>query len=150
MRYVKLAVAAMAFATAVFAADPFVGTWKLNPSKSKFKTGAAPKEQTLTITESGGDLDITVKGTAADGRSITTHFTIPANGGNGKIIESPYEAVSGKRISNSERETMYSKGGHVVYTTHAKISNGKTLTVHSKGTNPAGQMVDGDVTYDKQ
>jgi hypothetical protein len=141
----------LAVAMALVAADPFVGTWKVNPAKSKFKTGAAPKEQTVTISESGGDLDIAVKGTAADGTSISTHYTIPASGGTGKVIESPYEAVSGKRMSANERETSYSKSGKVVYTTQAKLAkDGKTLTVQSKGTNPAGQMVDGTVTYDKQ
>ena len=151
MRYTRIGLAILAFTTTLVAADPFVGTWKLNTSKTKFKTGSAPKDQTVTIMESGGDLDIAVKGTAADGKMISTHYTIPANGGDGKVIESPYEAVSGKRIGANERETMYSKGGKVVYTTHAKLSGGgKTLTVHSKGTNPTGQVVDGDVTYEKQ
>ena len=151
MRYVRLVFMLLAVAMALVAADPFVGTWKVNPAKSKFKTGAAPKEQTVTISESGGDLDIAVKGTAADGTSISTHYTIPASGGTGKVIESPYEAVSGKRMSANERETSYSKSGKVVYTTHAKLAkDGKTLTVQSKGTNPAGQMVDGTLTYDKQ
>jgi hypothetical protein len=141
----------LAIAVALVAADPFVGTWKVNPAKSKFKTGAAPKEQTATISESGGDLDIAVKGTAADGSPISIHYTIPTAGGNGKVIESSYEAISGKRENAHERETSYSKGGKVIYTTNAKLAkDGKTLTVHSKGTNPAGQMVDGTVTYDKQ
>ena len=123
MRYAKLVFVLLTVAGALVAADPFVGTWKVNPSKSKFKTGAAPKEQTVTISESGGDLDIAVKGTAADGTPISTHYTIPASGGSGKVV----------------------------YTTHATLSkDGKTLTVYSKGKNPAGQTVDGTVTYDKQ
>jgi len=151
MRYAKLVFVLMTVAGALVAADPFVGTWRVNPSKSKFKTGAAPKEQTVTISESGGDLDIAVKGTAADGTPISTHYTIPASGGSGKVIESPYDAVSGKRMNANERETSYSKGGKVVYTTHAKLAkDGKTLIVHSMGKNPAGQTVDGTVTYDKQ
>ena len=151
MRYVRLVFMLLAAAAALVAADPFVGTWKGKPAKSKFKAGSAPKEQTVTISESSGDLDIAVKGTAADGTPISVHYTIPAAGGTGKVIESPYEAVSGKRMNANERETSYSKGGKVVYTTTAKLSkDGKMLTVHSKGTNPAGQMVDGTVTYDKQ
>jgi len=151
MRYVKLVFLFLAVAVALVAADPFVGTWKVSPAKSKFKTGTAPKEQTVTISESGGDLDIAVKGTAADGTPMSTHYTVPSAGGGGKVVESPYEAVSGKRMNANERETSYSKGGKVVYTTHAKLAkDGKTLTVHSTGTNPAGQTVDGTVTYDKQ
>ena len=151
MRYVRLALVLLAVAGALVAADPFVGTWKVNPAKSKYTSGAGPKEQTVTISEAGGDLDITVKGTAMDGKPISSHFTIPASGGPGKLIESPYEAVSGKRMGADERETSYTKGGKVVYTTHAKLSkDGRTLTVHSKGASPTGQMVDGTVTYEKQ
>ena len=151
MRYVRLVFMLLAVAVALVAADPFVGTWKVNPAKSKFKTGAALKDQTVTISESGSDLDIAIKGTAADGTPVSTHYTVPSGGGNGKVIESSYEAISGTRASANERETSYSKGGKVVYTTHAKLAkDGKTLTVHAKGTNPAGQMVDGTVIYDKQ
>src|SRR5438067_12065649 len=61
MRYTRIGLAILAFTTTLVAADPFVGTWKLNTSKTKFKTGSAPKDQTVTIMESGGDLDIAVK-----------------------------------------------------------------------------------------
>jgi hypothetical protein len=150
MRFAKLVFMFLAVAVALIAADPFVGTWIVNPAKSKFKTGAAPKEQTVTISESGGDLDIAVKGTSADGTPISIHYTIPSGGGSGKVIESSYDAIAGKRENANERETTYSKGGKVIYTTHAKLAkDGKTLTVHAKGTNPAGQMVDGTYTYDR-
>jgi hypothetical protein len=151
MRYARLVFMFLAVAVALLAADPFVGTWIMNPAKSKFKTGAPPKEQTVTVAESGGDLDIAVKGTAADGTPISIHYTIPSGGGSGKVIEaSSYDAISGKRENANERETTYSKDGKALYTTHAKLAkNGKVLTVHSKGTNPAGQMVDGSITYDR-
>ena len=39
----------------------------------------------------------------------------------------------------------------MLYTTHSKVSNdGKTLTISAKGTNAAGQAVDGVTVYDKQ
>jgi hypothetical protein len=56
MRYAKLAFALLGLAALLIAAEPFAGTWKLNLEKSKYKTGTAPKEQTLTITEAGSDL----------------------------------------------------------------------------------------------
>jgi len=49
MRYAKLVLVLLAVAVTLLAADPFVGTWKMNSTKSKFKTGAAPKEQTVII-----------------------------------------------------------------------------------------------------
>jgi hypothetical protein len=154
MRYTKLAKLAFAllgFDAILFAADPFVGTWKMNSAKTKYETGTAPKEQTVTIAETGGDLDVTVSGTAADGSAIMSHYTVPAQGGEGKIIQSPYGAVSGKRMGSHEREVTYSKGGKEVLTTRSKVSaNGKTITVTVKGTDAQDKPVAAVVVYDKQ
>jgi hypothetical protein len=152
MRIAKSVCALVAFATALVAASPYVGTWKLDPAKSKYKTGAGPKEQTVTISESGGDLNIVVKGVASDGTPISSHYAVPAAGGAGKVVESKvYDGISNKRISDSERETSYSKGGKVVYTVHSMVSpDGKTLTTHVKGTNSSGQMVEGTNVQTKQ
>ena len=150
MRYAKLAFALLGLAALLIAAEPFAGTWKLNSAKTKYKTGAPPKEQTATIAEAGSDLDVTISGTAADSSAIMSHYTVPAQGGEGKIIQSPWDAVSGKRMGPNEREVQYSKGGKVVLTTHSKISaDGKTLTVNVKGTDMQGKPVDGAVVYDK-
>jgi hypothetical protein len=151
MRYSKFILVLLAFASASMAADPFVGTWKLNSAKTKYKTGMPPKEQIVTFSEEGSDLHTMVKGTSSDGQAISMHFTVPTAGGTGKIIESPYQAVSAKMPNPNERDTSFSKGGKVVYTTKAKRSaNGKTMTVAVKGTNPFGQTADGTNFYDKQ
>ena len=147
-----LAVIAVLVVTAVVSAeDNNVGTWKLNTAKSKYKTGAPPKEQTLTFSEEGTTLHVVVKGTSSDGKPISTHYTIPEAGGTGKIIESTFEGVSTKNISPTQRETSYTKGGKVVYTAKSKLAaDGKSLTVAVQGTNPLGQNVDGTNIYDKQ
>ena len=151
MRYSKLILVLLAFAAASMAADPFVGTWKLNSAKTKYKTGMPPKEQTVTFSEEGSDLHVMVKGTSSDGQAISMHYTVPTAGGTGKIIESPYEAVSAKMVNPNERDTSFSKGGKVVYTANGKRSpTAKTMTVAVKGTNPSGQTVEGTNVYDKQ
>jgi hypothetical protein len=151
MRYAKLAFALLGFAAVLIAAEPFAGTWKLNLEKSKYKTGTPPKEQTLTIVEAGSDLDVTLSGTAADGSAISSHYAVPAQGGEGKIIESRYEAVSGKRMGPNERAITYSKGGKAVLTAHSRVSaDGKTITVNVKGTDAQGKPEDAVVVYDKQ
>ena len=98
MRFPKLVFALLGLAATLVAAEPFAGTWKLNHDKSKYKTGAPAKEQTVTITEADGNLDVTIKGTSEEGTPISSHYTVPAAGGDGKVIESPYDAVSGKRM----------------------------------------------------
>lgn len=152
MRYITPIVVLLGFAATLCAADPFVGTWKMNPTKTKYKVGTAPKEQTVTITETGGDLNVKVAGTATDGSKISVAYTIPAAGGMGSIVEpSSYDGISGKRIGPNEREMSYMKGGKTVYTAHSKVStDGNSLSVASKGVNPLGQTVDGNVVYDKE
>jgi hypothetical protein len=142
----------LVFASTLCAADPFVGTWKMNPAKTKYKVGTAPKEQTVTITETGSNLNVKVAGTAADGSKISIGYTVPTAGGPGKMMaSSAYDGISGKRIGANEREMTYMKGGKSVYTVHSKVSaDGNSLSVASKGLNPMGQTVDADVVYDKQ
>ena len=153
MRYTKLMLGLLGLAATSFAADPYVGTWKMNSAKTKYTVGTAPKEQTATITETGSDLSLKIAGTAADGTKISINYIIPSAGGAGKIIESStsYDGVSAKRIAPNEREVSYMKGGKAVYTTHSKIaSDGNSLLVHTKGLNPVGQTVEADVVYEKQ
>ena len=152
MRYTRLMLVLLVFASTLCAADSFVGTWKMNPAKTKYKMGTAPKEQTVTITETGSDLNVKVAGTATDGSKISIAYTVPSAGGTGKILEpSAYDGISGKRIGANEREISYMKGGKSVYTAHSKVSaDGSSLSVASKGVNPMGQTVEADVVYDKQ
>lgn len=145
MRLAKLALAVFGFATVLLAADPFVGTWKLDPARSKCKTGTLNKDMTVVIAESGGDLDSDATGTTADGNSYSNHFVAPLKGGAGKIVTSPspYDAVSARKSGASRRVTTFSKGGKVVYTVTTTVSaDGKTLTAAAKGTNAVGKAVD--------
>jgi hypothetical protein len=152
MKHTKVTLALLAFTTTLLAADPFVGTWKMNPAKVKAKEGKAPKDQTVVIAESGKELALKVSGTAADGSPIMMSFTIPAAGGEGKVIQgSGYDGVAGKRYGANERETLYKKGGKTVYTVHSKISDdGMSLASTSKGINPIGQKVEIELVYEKQ
>jgi hypothetical protein len=150
MKFGKLLVM-LAVACTLWAADPFAGTWKLNVEKSKYKKGAPNKESTIVIAESGSDLDVNTTATSADGDAISVHYTVPAKGGDGKIIAGSWEAVSAKRPSDNERITSFSKGGKVVYTVRSRISGGgKTMTTTVSGTNAAGKEVVGTNVYEKQ
>ena len=140
-----------AMAVPLCAADPYVGTWKMNVPLSKYEGGTRPREQTVIITKIGTDLDHKVAGTAADGRKISAWFTIPSVEGTGKVIESAtYDGVSVKWNSPSQREVIYRKGGKIVNTVWSRISSdGKSMSAHSKGVNAVGERVEGDSTYDK-
>src|ERR1700724_4245251 len=73
------AILAIATGTAL-AADPVVGTWKLNLAKSTFSPGPAPKSQTRTYAESPQGITLTIKTTAADGKESTATLTFKDDG----------------------------------------------------------------------
>jgi len=152
MHWTKLFLALLGLAATLCAADPFVGTWKMNMAKTKYTSGVPPKEQTVTISEMGGNVIGKVTGTAADGRRILLSYTLPSAGGTGKILQSSsYDAISGKRIALNERETTYIKEGKPLYTAHSTVSaNGKSMTVIGKGLALSGQSVETTTFYDKQ
>jgi hypothetical protein len=151
MRYTKLVLAFLGFAAVLAAADNFTGTWKMNPAKSKYESGMAPKEQTVTIMEEGDNLDIMVTGTSADSASFSRHYAVPTAGGAGQALQTGnYDGVSAKRMGPNSRETTYTKGGKAEMTIRSTISpDGKTMTSIVKGTDPEGHPIDAVVVYDK-
>jgi hypothetical protein len=63
MRKIMYLLVLLAFATPLFPSHPFSGTWKLNSEKTKYATGAPPKELTALIEEQGANLQVTATGT---------------------------------------------------------------------------------------
>jgi len=154
MRLATLILALIASAGALRAsdADPFVGTWKMNPAKSHYKVGTPPKEQIATITVSGGDMTVDVAAVTAEGRKTRVFYTIPYDGGMGKMSEtSPaYDGISGKHIGPREREISRWKDGKAVFTARSVVSrDGKSMSTVSKGISPVGKPVDASLVYDK-
>jgi hypothetical protein len=152
MRYTKLLLAFLGFAATLCAADPSVGTWNMNINKTVFKNGTSPFRQTVTITETGSNLNVKVVGTAVNGRKIAVSYTIPVAGGTGKMVQSSeYDGVSARRIGPNELDISYMKGGKAIYTAHSTVStDGNTLSVATQGVNPLGDTVEGTVVYNKQ
>jgi hypothetical protein len=67
---VLLLVTLLIGATMCFAADPNLGTWKLNEGKSKIAAGL-PKNTTVTYDAAGDGIKATVEG--VDGQGKPTH-----------------------------------------------------------------------------
>ena len=150
----RLLVFAAVVVLAVFASgllaqgDPHVGTWKLNPAKSKFTSGAPPKEQTARIQMVGEQYHVT--GTAPDGSPV--EYEVPRKGGTGRILASgPFDGVSGKRINDNTFEISYMKGGKEIMHNHSVVSkDGKTITDTIKGTDAEGKPVSRVAVWEKQ
>src|ERR1700704_4047815 len=61
-------------AVAALAADANVGSWKLNPAKSKLPPGS-PKNDTVIVEVAGDSMKITVNGTGGDSKPAHNTWT---------------------------------------------------------------------------
>jgi hypothetical protein len=140
------------FAGALFAQSPFAGTWKIDTAKTKYKTGAPPKDLTLVIEEKGDEIQVTASGTNADGSPLTLKYTVPEKGGAGKVEEgAAYDGVTSKRVSADVRDNTYTKNGKEVATRHVVVSkDGKTMRSSIKGVNAQGNAISGTDVFEKQ
>src|SRR5262245_29831908 len=94
------------------AADPLVGTWKLNLAKSKYNPGPTPKNVTFTYTEEGDWLVAKNETVEADGKSHGSNNRWKTDG-----KEYPFQTVGGesgtisfKTMNANTRESLVKAG----------------------------------------
>ena len=138
-------------ATAGFAADPNIGTWKLNEAKSKFSPGA-PKNQTAVYAAAGDNVKVTVDGIDSAGKSLHNEWTGKFDGKDYALTGSPTgDTRSYKRVNDRTLTFTEKKGGKVVTSGRVVVSvDGKSRTVTATGTNEQGQKINTTAVYDKQ
>jgi len=144
--FVTVAVLAVVASGVLAQNNPFVGTWKLRPAKSSKVTS-----ETLTFQMVGDERQFTLNGTWADGSPISIKYETPDKGGAGKILEGPFDGVSGKRIDENTYETSLMKGGKEISHHRLVVSkDGKTMRVTGEATNAHGKPVSGVEVFEKQ
>jgi hypothetical protein len=147
--------------TAVFAADMFSGTWKVNIAKSTYSSGGAPpKEQIAKIKATNDGVSVVVDGVNSTGQKTHTEFSVKFDG-----KDYPYKVtLDGKPDPNAVGETIFGrkiddytyelttklKGKVLVAGRRVVSKDGKTLTLTLTGTNAQGQPVNNTVFYEKQ
>jgi hypothetical protein len=96
MRKVILFLAIIVLTSPVWAADPIIGTWKLNLAESKFPaTEVMPKERTEFYREIDADLiEFEATGIEANGSPISFKATWPQQGGTVDILQGGNEETS--------------------------------------------------------
>ncbi len=142
----------MGFALSAQAADPIVGTWKLNVAKSTYSPGPAPKSLTAKIEAAGEGEKLTADGVRGDDTRIQVEYTAQYDGKDHPITGSPMaDTVSLKRLDANTTERTDKKGGKVVQTLTRKVSSdGKTVTVTVKGTDAEGRPINNLAVFEKQ
>ena len=132
-----------------FAADPQMGTWKLDKSESKFNPGAT-KNHTVVYAPAAGDMvKVTVDGTDKDGKATHSEWTGKFDGKDYPVTGDPNTDSRSYIASGKHSMSMtIKKGGKVVATGKITVAlDGKSRTVVTMGDNPAANNT---AVYDKQ
>jgi hypothetical protein len=134
------------------AADPHVGTWKLNVAKSKFNPGRAPKNETVKIEAQGNGHKFVADEVDADGMAMHIEFAAKFDGKDYPITgSSTLDAIAARKIDANTINYVVKKDGKEVGSGRVVISkDGKTRTQTSKGKNAQGQNINTIAVFDKQ
>jgi len=152
MRHTKLVFALLGFAATLVAADPTLGTWKLNAAKSKYSPGPAPTSATITYEETADGIKRTGENVLPDGTKTSLEYTAKYDGKDYPVTGSEtFDMIALKRINDRTVESTLKKSGKVMTTARRVVSkDGKTMTLTITGTNAKGQKVKNIAVYDKQ
>jgi len=150
-----LLLAGFGLAGSLLAADPSVGTWKLNVAKSKSapSTQAPLKEQTYVIREIGDQWELITTTIRTDGSSVSRTYTRPKQGGAVKS-QPPFPEGQSYVDTVVEPGNWYMadlRDGKQVGVTHVFVSkDGKTMQFAAKGTDAQGKPSETLSVFNKQ
>ena len=135
-----------------FAANPLIGTWKFNESKSKFAPGGA-KNTTVVYSPAKGDMiKCTVDGVNKDHKPIHWTWVGKFDGQPYEIKGSPsFDTLAYKPVNDRTNRTTAKKDGKVVMTGSITVAkDGKSRVVTLTGTDASGKKFSDMTYYDKQ
>lgn len=134
------------------AADPIVGTWKLNLAKSNQNAAATFKTITAKIEARPNGLKITEDMVSAQGVPVHAVAAADYDGNDYPVTGDPYfDTIALKRVDANRVVVAWKKAGRVVALADNVISaDGKTWTENIATKDPQGRDISIVAVYDKQ
>jgi len=137
--------------SACLAADPQMGTWKLNEAKSKITPGTLKNTQ-VVYSSMLGQVKIKSDGIDANGKPIHVEWSGKFDGKDYPVSGDPNsDARSYTKVNERTLTTANKKNGKVTVTGQIVVSaDGKSRTLNLNGTTPKGKKFKNVAVYDKQ
>jgi len=134
-----------------FAADPNMGTWKLNDAKSKFSPGAT-KNHTVAYASAGDMVKVTVDGVDKDGKAAHNEWTGKFDGKDYPVTGDPNsDARAYTKVDDHTMSLTVKKAGKVTATGKIVVSaDGKSRTVTTMASDAKMTAMSNTAVYDKQ
>jgi hypothetical protein len=141
---------ALALVSIALAGDPIVGTWKMNPAKSKFSNPAL-KNYTVTYSaqENGNKGVENIVG--ADGKAFQRSWAVKYDGKDYPVIAPDIDSLSVKKPDVNTGDFVCKKNGKEIWRGQTIVSkDGKTCIVKGGGKDEKGQAFTFSIFLEKQ
>ncbi len=141
----------LAAVAVAFAADPNVGSWKLNEAKSKIAAGA-PKNQTVVYTAVGDSYKCVVDGVDGTGKAAHNEWTGKFDGKDYPVTGDPASDTRSLKLASPGHYVLSNgKDGKTIVTGTVEFSaDNKTRTLTTHMTDAAGKKVTSIAVYERQ
>jgi hypothetical protein len=133
------------------AADPQMGTWKLNEAKSKITPGTLKNTQ-VVYSGTFGQVKVKSDGIDPSGKPIHVEWSGKFDGKDYPVTGDPnsdtrsYMKINGRTLTTTAKKNgKVTVGGQIVVS-----ADGKSRSVTLNGTTPKGKKFKNVVVYDKQ
>src|SRR5271167_1246510 len=129
--------------TMCFAANPSLGTWKLNEATSKLSPGL-PKNLTVVYEAAGDSIKATVDGVDGQGKPTHNEWTGKFDGQDYPVTGDPSsDARAITQIDDHTLELTVKKSGKVTISGRIVVAaDGKSRTLTASGMDAAGKKVE--------
>jgi hypothetical protein len=133
-----------------FAANPHIGTWKLNEAKSKMPAGMG-KNTTVSYLEQKDKIKITVDGVDKNGKPTHSVWVGKFDGKAYPVKGNlPYNSVAYRVVNDRTNDITAMKDGKMIWNGRITVAaNGKSRTVTINATDANGKKVSGKAVYNK-
>ena len=156
MRKAMLFLAFLGLAGFLWAADPIIGTWKLNLPKSRLPPDMANIEElSFVVRETGDDYELVTEGVQKDGSRFHEKMMWPKQGGFRRYESGgPAEGILVLEMPIDEKGNGYSirlRNGRAISITQWILSeDGRTWRAIGQARTPEGKTYEGLQHWEKQ